>query len=181
MAKQVGGQRYARALFELAVEQDAIEPWASDLAQLADVMQDEEFNPFLKHAEVPLERKISALETVTPEVSPLVRNLGALLITRGSVDAIGDVATAYGRLVDERLGRQQIEVTTAVELEAAEAERIRQFVANLVQREVVLSTRLDESILGGMIIQIGDRLLDGSTRSKLEELRKQIRLEAAAN
>lgn len=181
MAKQVGGQRYARALFELAVEQDAIEPWASDLAQLADVMQDEEFNPFLKHAEVPLERKISVLETVTPEVSPLVRNLGALLITRGSVDAIGDVATAYGRLVDERLGRQQIEVTTAVELEAAETERIRQFVADLVQREVVLSTRLDESILGGMIIQIGDRLLDGSTRSKLEELRKQIRLEAAAN
>ena len=179
-AGQVGGQRYARALFELAVEQDATDRWAGDLAQMAEAMQDEQFNPFLKHAEVPLERKISALATVLPEIDPLVRNLGSLLVTRGAVDSVGDVAVAYNRLVDERLGRQQVAVTTAVELDDAEGERIRQFVANLIQREVVLSTRVDESILGGMIIQIGDRLLDGSARAKLEELRKQIRTEAVA-
>lgn len=180
MAKQVGGQRYARALFDLAVEKDATDQWATDLAQLAEVMQDEQFNLFLKHAEVPLDRKIESLATVLPEIDPMVRNLGSLLITRGSVDTIGDVAVSYNRLVDDRLERQRIEVTTAVELEPAEAERIRQFVANLVQREVVMSTQVDESILGGMVIQIGDRLMDGSTRSRLEELRKQIRAEAAA-
>ncbi|MCY4365143.1 MAG: ATP synthase F1 subunit delta [Chloroflexi bacterium] len=180
MAKQVGGQRYARALFDLAVEKDATDQWATDLAQLADVMQDEQFNLFLKHAEVRLEQKIESLATVLAEIDPMVRNLGSLLITRGSVDTIGDVAVSYNRLVDERLERQRIEVTTAVELEPAEAERIRQFVANLVQREVVMSTQVDESILGGMVIQIGDRLMDGSTRSRLEELRKQIRAEAAA-
>lgn len=180
MAKQVGGQRYARALFDLAVENDATDQWATDLAQLADVMQDEQFNLFLKHAEVRLEQKIESLATVLPEIDPMVRNLGSLLITRGSVDTIGDVAVSYNRLVDDRLERQRIEVTTAVELEPAEAERIRQFVANLVQREVVMSTQVDESILGGMVIQIGDRLMDGSTRSRLEELRKQIRAEAAA-
>lgn len=178
MAKQVGGQRYARALFDLAVEKDATDQWATDLAQLADVMQDEQFNLFLKHAEVPLDRKIESLATVLPEIDPMVRNLGSLLITRNSVDTIGDVAVSYNRLVDDRLGRQRIEVTTAVELEPAEAERIRQFVVNLVQREVVMSTHVDEAILGGMVIQIGDRLMDGSTRSRLEELRKQIRAEA---
>lgn len=178
MAKQVGGQRYARALFDLAVEKDATDQWATDLAQLADVMQDEQFNLFLKHAEVPLDRKIESLATVLPEIDPMVRNLGSLLITRNSVDTIGDVAVSYNRLVDDRLGRQRIEVTTAVELEPAEAERIRQFVANLVQREVVMSAHVDEAILGGMVIQIGDRLMDGSTRSRLEELRKQIRAEA---
>ncbi len=181
MAKQVAGQRYARALFDLAVEKDAMDQWATDLAQLAEVMQDEQFNLFLKHAEVPLERKIESLATVLADIDPLVRNLGSLLITRGSVDSIGDVVVAYNRLVDDRLGRQQIEVTTAVELEPSEAERIREFVAGLVQREVVMTTRVDESILGGMVIQIGDRLMDGSTRSKLEELRKQIRTEAALN
>lgn len=178
MAKQVGGQRYARALFDLAVEKDATDQWATDLAQLADVMQDDQFNLYLKHAEVPLDRKIESLATVLPEIDPMVRNLGSLLITRNSVDTIGDVAVSYNRLVDDRLGRQRIEVTTAVELEPAEAERIRQFVANLVQREVVMSTHVDEAILGGMVIQIGDRLMDGSTRSRLEELRKQIRAEA---
>ena len=181
MAKQVGGQRYARALFDLAVEKDTMDQWATDLSQLAEAMQDEQFNLFLKHAEVPLDRKIESLATVLPEIDPMVRNLGSLLVTRNSVDSIGDVATAYNRLVDDRLGRQQIEVTTAVELEPAEAERIREFVAGLIQREVVMTTRVDDSILGGMVIQIGDRLMDGSTRSKLEELRKQIRTEAALN
>ena len=93
-----------------------------------------------------------------PDIDPMVRNLGSLLITRGSVDAVGDVSAAYGQLVDDRLGRQRIEVTTAVELDSAEAARIQQFVAGLVQREVVMSTRVDDSILGGMVIQIGDRL-----------------------
>ena len=180
MAKQVGGQRYARALFDLAVEKDSTDQWATDLAQLTEVIQDEQFNLFLKHAEVPLDRKIESLATVLPEIDPMVRNLGSLLITRSSVDSIGDVAISYNRLVDERLGRQRIEVTTAVELEPAEAERIRQFVENLIQREVVMSTNVDEAILGGMVIQVGDRLMDGSTRSKLEDLRKQIRAEAAA-
>ncbi len=181
MAKQVAGQRYARALFDLAVEKDAMDQWASDLALLADAMQDEQFNLFLKHAEVPLERKIESLATVLAEIDPMVRNLGSLLVTRNSVDSIGDVAEAYSRLVDDRLGRQRIEVTTAVELEPDEADRIRQFVVGLIQREVVMTTRVDESILGGMVIQIGDRLMDGSTRSKLEVLRKQIRTEAALN
>ncbi len=179
MAGQVGGQRYARALFELAVARDAIEPWSSDLAQMAEAMGDEQFNLFLKHAEVPLERKIESLATVLAEVDPMVRNLGSLLISRGSVDTVGDVSVAYNRLVDERLGRQQIEVTTAVDLTPEEAERIRQFAAALVRSEVVMSSRVDESILGGMVIQIGDRLLDGSTRSKLEGMRRQIRTEAA--
>ena len=179
MAKQVGGQRYARALFELAVEQDHTDQWATDLALLADVMQDEQFNPFLKHADVPLEQKISSLAAVLPDIDPMVRNLGLLLVTKGSVNSVGDVSVAYNGLVDDRLGRQRIEVTTAVDLEPDEADRIRQFVVNLVRRDVVMSTQVDESILGGMVIQIGDRLLDGSTRSKLEEMRKQIRSEGS--
>lgn len=181
MAKQVGGQRYARALFDLAVEKNTTGQWATDLAQLAEAMQDEQFNLFLKHAEVPLDRKIESVAAVLPEIDPMVRNLGALLVTRNSVDSIGDVAVAYNRLVDDRLGRQQVEVTTAVDLEPAEAERIREFVTGLIQRQVVMTTRVDESILGGMVIQVGDRLMDGSTRSKLEELRKQVRSEAALN
>ena len=180
MANQLGGRRYAQALFQLAVQQDRAEQWAEELGYLAQVMQDAEFNAFLRHAEVPLERKISAIATVLPEIDPLVRNLGALLVTRGAVDTVGDVAVGYNRLLDERLGRQPVTVTSAVALETAELERISQFVGNLIQQEVVVTTRVDASILGGIIIQIGDRLLDGSTRSKLEGLRKTLRSEAVA-
>ncbi len=177
MAKQLGGRRYAQALFELAVQQDRAEQWAGELAYMAQVLQDAEFNAFLQHAEVPVERKISALAAVLPELDPLVRNLGALLITRGAVAAAGDVALGYNRLLDERLGRQQVTVISAVALETAELERIRQFVGNLIRKEVVVTAQVDARILGGIIIQIGDRLLDGSTRSRLEGLRKELRSE----
>ena len=180
MARGVSGQRYAQAIFELAVQQDQLEPWAEDLNFSDQVLQDEEFRAFLSHAEVPLERKISAVDAVLEHINPLVKNLISLLISRGAVSLIHDVNLGYGRLLDDHLGRQRVDVTSAVPLEDDELERITQFVSNLIQREVVVSTRVDESILGGVVIQIGDQLLDGSTRSRLEELRKQIRSQVAA-
>ena len=179
MASRLSGQRYAQAIFELAVENEQLEQWDQDVRLAADVLGDAEFALFLKHAEVPLERKIAAIDEVLAETHPLVRNLVALLINRGGVDAMRDVQEGYSHLLDERLGRQRVEVTTAVPLEEAELERITNFVAQLVGREVVLSTQVDDSILGGLIIQIGDRLLDGSTGSALERMRQTVRAQAA--
>ena len=86
----------------------------------------------------------------------------------------------YKNLLDEYRGRQQVEVTSAVPLTNEEVERIRQFVADIIKKEVVVVPQVDEDILGGVIIQIGDRLLDGSTRARLEGMRKQIKSEIAA-
>lgn len=177
MARRVSGQRYARAIFELAVDQGQLEPWGNDLAQADQVLQDDEFRAFLTHAEVPLERKTGAIDAVLQDINPLVKNLIALLITRGAVDSLHDVYQGYVALLDTHLGRQRVEVTSAVELEAQELERITRFVSDLIKKEVVVSTQVDDSILGGVIIQIGDQLLDGSTRSRLEGLRRQVRSE----
>jgi F-type H+-transporting ATPase subunit delta len=175
MPKRVSGKRYAQALFELAVEQNQLEQWAEELQFTDQVLQDEEFLAFLQHAEVPLERKINAIDIVLQDVNALIKNLVYLLITRNAVALIHDVQTGYRQMLDEHQGRQRVEITSAVPLEDQELQRITRFVANLVQKEVAVSTRVDESILGGVIIQIGDQLLDGSTRSRLEGLRKQIR------
>jgi F-type H+-transporting ATPase subunit delta len=145
----------------------------------SDVLQDEEFALFLKHAEVSSERKVTAIESVLAEVHPLVRNLVSLLVSRDGVEAIADVQGGYTRLLDEHLGRQLVEVTAAVPLEDAELERITRFAAELTGKEVVVTTRVDESILGGLVIQIGDQLLDGSTSAALERLRRNIRAQAA--
>ena len=69
------------------------------------------------------------------------------------------------------------EDAAAVPLDDQELERITRFASSLIHKEVVVSTHVDESILGGVVIQIGDQLLDGSTRARLEELRKQLRSE----
>jgi F-type H+-transporting ATPase subunit delta len=91
------------------------------------------------------------------------------------------VHSAYTELLDRHLGRQRVEITTAVPLEAAETERINVFVTGLVRRDVVLTTKVDESILGGLVIQIGDRLLDGSTKARLDGLRNRLHTEIAAS
>ena len=179
MAKQVAGKRYAEALFQLALEQDRVEQWGEDVKLLAQVLQDADFGSFLKHAEVPYGDKVKSMDAVLRDVDPLVRNLGTLLVVRGAVPMVGDIQQEFARLLDQHLGRQQIEVTAAVPLDDTELQRIRQFVSGLIHKEVVVASRVDESILGGVIIQIGDQLLDGSTRTQLENLRKQLRSEVA--
>ena len=180
MAKRVSGKRYAQAIFQLAVQQDQVDQWAGDLDAISQVLQDEEFSSFLSHAQVPLAEKNRSIEAVFPDTNPLVRNLVALLISRGSAKLIGDVHLSYSQLVDEYRGRQRVEVTSAVPLDAGEVERISRFVSALIQKEVVVSTEVDEAILGGVIIQVGDQLLDGSVRSRLESLRRQVRSARAA-
>ena len=180
MAKRVSGKRYAQAIFQLAVQQDQVDEWAGELDSISQVLQDEEFSSFLEHAEVPLAEKNRSIETVFPDTNPLVRNLVALLISRGSVKLIDDVHLSYSQLVDEYRGRQGVEVTSAVSLDTAELEQISRFVSELIQKEVVVSTEVDETILGGVIIQVGDQLLDGSVRSRLEGLRRQVRSDVTA-
>lgn len=179
MASRLSGQRYAQAIFELALENEQLEQWDQDLRLAADVLGDDEFARFLGHADVPQERKISAIESVLSETHPLVRNLVSLLVNRGGVSEMRDVQEGYSRLLDDHLGRQRAEITTAVPLEQDELDRITEFVRQLVRRDVVLTTQVDEKILGGLIIQIGDQLLDGSTATGLERMRQVVRAQAA--
>ena len=179
MASRLSGQRYAQAIFELAQENQQLEQWDQELRLAADVLEDEEFALFLSHADVPQERKIAAIDEVLSETHSLVRNLVSLLVNRGGVSAMRDVQEGYSGLLDDHLGRQRAEVTTAVELQPAELERITEFVAQVVGREVVITARVDESILGGLIVQIGDQLLDGSSAAGLERMRQVVRAQAA--
>ena len=174
MPSRVSGKRYAQAIFELASEQDQLDQWDIDLDFVNSVFQDEEFRGLLKHADVPIADKMRATDAVLQEIHPLVRNMVNLLVTKGLVDVVGDLREAYGDLLDEHRGRQRVQVTSAVQLEPQELERITRFVADLVRKEVVVTTNVDDSILGGVVIQIGDRLLDGSTRSQLDSLRNRI-------
>lgn len=181
MAQRLSGTRYAQAIFDLASENNQVEQWGDDLAVVAEAFQDADFTALMKHASMPAADKLAATASVLAGVNPLVRNLVDLLISKNSVDSIADVYLGYTELLDTHLGRQRVEITTAVPLESAEADRINSFVAGLVRREVVLTTKVDESILGGLVIQIGDRLLDGSTKARLEGLRTRLHTEIAAS
>ena len=174
MAQKVSGKRYGQAIFELAQDQGAVEQWSHDVALVAQAFEDAEFGSLLKHAGVAAEDKRRATEAVLGDIQPLVRNMVDLLVARGLVDAIPEACQEFIESQDRLEGRQRVEVTTAVPLEPAEVERITDFVAGLIGREVVVTSRIDEEILGGLVIQIGDRLLDGSARARLEGLRERL-------
>ena len=174
MPGQVSGRRYGQAIFELAQEQGEAVQWGQDMALVAEAFEDADFNALLKHAGVPADDKRSAVDTVLGGVNPMVRNMVSLLVARGLVDAIPDACEEYAQLLDRQEGRQRVEVTTAVPLEPPEVERITGFISGLIGREVVVTARVDEEILGGLVIQIGDRLLDGSARARLDGLRERL-------
>ena len=180
MAQQLSGQRYAQAIFDLALENNQVEPWGEDLAVVAEAFQDADFTALMKHADMPAADKLAATASVLAGVSPTVRKLVDLLVSKSSVDSIAGVYSGYTELLDQHLGRQRVEVTTAVILDDAEAARISAFVSELVRREVVLTAKVDESILGGLVIQIGDQLLDGSTKARLDGLRNRLHTEIAS-
>ncbi len=179
MASRLSGHRYAQAIFQLAQENEQLHQWDQELRLAADVLEDDEFALFLSHADVPQQRKIAAIAAVLSETHPLVRNLVSLLVNRGGVSAMRDVQEGYSRLLDERLGRQRVAVTSAIPLDPDALERITHFVAQLVGREVIISASVDPNILGGLIIQIGDQLLDGSSAASLERMRQAVRAQAA--
>ena len=180
MAQQLSGQRYAQAIFDLALENNEVEQWGQDLEVVSEAFQDSDFAALMKHADMSAADKRAATGSVLAGVNTMVRNLVDLLVSKGSVDSIADVYTSYTELLDQHLGRQRVEVTTAIALEEAEANRITSFVSELVRREVVLTTKVDESILGGLVIQIGDRLLDGSTKARLDGLKNRLHTEIAS-
>ena len=174
MPQRVSGRRYGQAIFELAHEQGEADQWGQDMNAVAEAFQDADFIALLKHAGVPAEDKRRATDAVLAGVRPMVMNMVNLLVARGLVDAIPEACREYQDLLDRQEGRQRVEITTAVPLEPAEVERITSFVAGLIGREVVVTAHVDESILGGLVIQIGDRLLDGSARARLSGLREQL-------
>ena len=177
MPRRVSAKRYAQALFELAREHDQLDAWAADLLMVSQALQDPDFRTFLSHADVPVDEKIKATGAVLGGVHPLVLNLVNVLVTSGLVDLTPELQTAYNDLLDVHHGRQRVEVTSAVPLDDGELTQITSFVSDLISKEVVAASNVDESIMGGVVIQIGDQLLDGSTRSRLEALRNRMHSE----
>ena len=143
-------------------------------------LQAEEFRAFLEHAKVPMPRKVHTIGEVLAGVDPIMQNLLFVLVSRGLVDLVPEVQQAYQGLLDEFKGREQVQVSSAVPLEDGERVRIALFLSELINKDVVLDTRVDPSILGGLVIKIGDKLIDGSTRTRLEELGRQLQRDSSA-
>ena len=175
MPRKVSAKRYAQAAFELALEQDKLEHWEAGLNRIGEALEVNELRAFLGNAKIPLAVKVQTIQAALGYIDPLMLNLLNLLVSRGISDLLPDVLTAYRHLLDQHRGREQVDLYSAVPLEDNERQQIATFVEGFIHKEVVLESMVDPSILAGLVIRVGDKLIDGSARTRLQLLSRDLK------
>lgn len=175
MSEQVG-KRYARALFELAQEKGLSEQVAGELAEVAGLVEAvPEMATFLASKRIGREeKKKTIIQLFTGKLSPLTLNFLQLLVDKGREAELPQVERYFRKLLRESQGLVEGEVTTAVPLTEEEVTRLEAELSQGLGRRVKLASRVDTSLLGGLVVKIGDRVIDGSLRTRLERLREKM-------
>ena len=174
MAGGFSAKRYAEAVFEIARERDELDKWQAELAGLVRLHEDAAVAAWLDNPGMGLAEKREVLEAALKDVSPLARNLVYLLIQRGRLGGLADIAAAYEARLNRHLGRLPALVTSAVPLDTETEARIKARLGAVTGQDVILRTEVDPALVGGFVARIGDKLLDGSTSSNLRALRRSI-------
>ena len=174
MARRVYARRYSQAVFEIALETKELDIWQSDLKKIASLAGKAAVTTFLESPKINFNDKARLLSEQLPDINPLALNLVYLLADRGRLAMLGDIADDYQRLLDNYFGIETAEVTTAIPLDEEDKLRLVEHLSAVVGRKVVLKTKVDSRLIGGLVARIGGKLLDGSTRSKLEALKKKL-------
>ena len=175
MAKRIYARRYSQAVFNIALEKKELDRWQSDLRRIASLGEDAALVAWFESPKLHFDDKAKLLSERLGDINPLALNLACLLVTRGRLGMIGDIADEYQHLLDDYRGIEQAEVTTAIPLDDKDKLRLEERLGIVVGKKVVLKTEVDTSLIGGIIARIGDKLIDGSTRSRLEALKKELK------
>ena len=175
MPAGASARRYAQAVFQLAVEHGELEQWLDDLTLLADSVTNEEFRETLSAPRISLRQKEDVIRgSLGSSVGPLALNLVFLLTSRNLVHIIPDIADRYQEMLDSHQGIERAEIVSAVPLQDSQRDQAAEMLSQMSGNDVRLTTRIDPEVLGGMIIRIGDQVIDGSARSRLQTMRREL-------
>ena len=174
MAKAPTTKRYAQALFSLAEAEGKQEAWLDSISGIAEALADPSAALFFGEPRVPAARKAEVAAEVSAGADPLVRNFVGLLVQRQAVGSLRAVVSEYGRLLNESLGRVQAEVRSAVPVSAEQQSALTAWLGTALNKEVILDVQEDSDIIGGIVVRVGDQIIDGSVRSRLNDLRQSL-------
>jgi F-type H+-transporting ATPase subunit delta len=168
-------QVYARSLFGVAREQGKLDELREQLAQFADALDQQRelavffFSPYFSTAE-----KQQSLSTLLDGADEILLNFLSLLIENHRMPVIFRIRQEYERLWDEENKTLPVEITSATESDAETTESLGRTIGERAGRKVTLAARVDPDILGGIIVRVGNSILDASIRNRLEQLRKHV-------
>jgi len=169
------GRRYAEAAFELATRDDALDAWAEGLDLAASLLADERIERRVDDPSRPLKERQTIVKELLGDRAPAgVLKLVSLLTERGRADRVAAVAAEFQRLLRRERGIVEAVVTSAAPLSEDETKALQKRIAEIAGGKTELEIKIDESLIGGLTVRIGDNLIDASVRGRLERLRSQL-------
>jgi F-type H+-transporting ATPase subunit delta len=166
---------YARSLFEVASERGSLDTVRDQLGQFADALQDNRdlqvffFSPYFS-----TEEKKDGLHRAVDGADDTVRNFLELLVEKHRMPAIFRVRREIDRLWEQANKLLPVTITSAVELDPSTVEGIERAIGEQTGRRVQTTATVDPDVLGGIVLRVGNSILDASIRNRLEQLRRQV-------
>jgi F-type H+-transporting ATPase subunit delta len=166
---------YGRSLFEVASERDALDVVREQLGQFADaVAESRDLQVFLFSPYFSSEEKKDGLRKLLDGADEAIANFLELLVDKHRMPAIFRIRREYDRLWEQANKLLPVTITSAVELDASTVEGIGKAIGDQTGRHVELTTTVDPDVLGGIVLRVGNSILDASIRNRLEQLRRQV-------
>jgi ATP synthase F1 delta subunit len=166
---------YARSLFEVAQERDVLDDVHDQLGQFSEALNDNRelavffFSPYFSS-----EEKKSGLHSTVKDADPAFMNFLEALLERHRMPAIFRIRARFERLWDHEKKLLPVEVTSSIELDKETVQSIGDRIGEQTGQKVELSSKVDPEILGGIVLRVGNFVLDASIRNRLNQLRKQV-------
>jgi F-type H+-transporting ATPase subunit delta len=177
-------QVYARSLFELAEAKGGRPTIESSQAELEDILElaraDARFSEFLASRVLPVAERSRSLEKIFGgRVSDLVLRFLQVLNEKGRLGHLPAIGAAYDRIVQDKFGRVEVDLYTASPASREEIEQVKGRLQRALGKEPVIHAYTDPAMIGGLKLQIGDRLIDGSIATRLRQMREQLTSEGS--
>jgi ATP synthase F1 delta subunit len=163
-------RRYAEACYGVAREQVSVEPIGADLERAREILGDARVRAVMANPRVTIAERTAALRGLLEGFSPPARNLVLLLAAHGRFQLLDEVVDEYRGLVEAASGVVRVVVTSAMPLDRSVSRQIEGVLAVRMSRPVRVETALDPGIIGGLVIHVGDRVIDLSVRSRFQQL-----------
>lgn len=168
-------RRYAEAAFQLATRDKALDAYGDGLDLAVRMLGGSDVLGVLRNPARPLTERTQLVDTLLGKRVPEpVRKIAGLLVARGRVDRLGSVAAEYRRLLNREQGVVEALATAAAPLNGEETAALQRKVAEMTGKKVDLRVEVDESLIGGITVRVGDTLYDASVRGRLERLRERL-------
>jgi F-type H+-transporting ATPase subunit delta len=176
MSRRAAGAREARALLDVAVRESDPERVGAELDAIAEAMRTPDVQGLLLHPAVVVSRKVAALEALGSRLglTPLVSRLLKVFAEGDRLRIVPELAAAYRLRLLERRNIVPAEITTAVPLSEETAARVGRALGQASGKQILVSTRVDPGIIGGVVARIGSTVYDGSVTTQLARMRRQL-------